>query len=358
MEPGNEFEGRSLEEALGRAGDTLGRPVTELKYEVVEDIRRGFFGLRKRLVRIRIIGRGPAAAPVAAGSSAPDWQGGAAKAPSDRSGEPGRAKPPAGRTARATGEEAGRDRAGGRQGWAREGASKESALGGRDRGIAAGSTAKTAPERGAERQRHARGRHRRGGRPDFEKSKGADHSPGLPQEEPSRPTRPLPPFRLPQETAYSKQEAVRLVAGHILRAMNLDLRAKLRDREGAVVLELGGHDAPLLLEHDGEALEALQHLLNKILARDERFDTRVVVDCEGFRNHRDEEIVERAKRGAEEALRTGQPVHIDGLNPYERRLAHLALAEQKRVRTFSTGEGAVKRLTIEPVAGDARAEEA
>src|SRR5438093_5981630 len=162
MEPGNEFEGRSLEEALGRAGDTLGRPVSELKYEVIEDIRRGFFGLGKRHVRIRIIGREPpCAAHVSAGTPAADWQGGAvARAPSDRSGELGRAaKPPAGRTARATGEEAGRDR-GGRQSWAREGAAKEGspkgegAPGGRDRvGVPTGSTAKTSPpEGGPDRQ--------------------------------------------------------------------------------------------------------------------------------------------------------------------------------------------------------------
>ena len=86
-----------------------------------------------------------------------------------------------------------------------------------------------------------------------------------------------------------------------------------------------GHEAPLLVENDGEVIESLQHVINKILARDERFDSRVVVDCDGFRSRHDEATVERAMQAAEEALRTGKPVHLEGLNPYERRLAHIAL---------------------------------
>lgn len=138
------------------------------------------------------------------------------------------------------------------------------------------------------------------------------------------------------------------MAGRILNGLKLDLTARLHDRDDTVFLELGGHDSQLLLDDDGEGLDALQHILNKILSRDERFAGRVVTECEGFRERRDEAIVARALRGAEEAKRTGKSVDIDGLNAYERRLVHMALAEEGGVHSFSTGEGAVKRLTIEP----------
>jgi len=139
--------------------------------------------------------------------------------------------------------------------------------------------------------------------------------------------------------------------------MGLELNARLRDREQSVILELSGQDARLLLENGGEAIDALQHILNKILSRDERFGSRVVVDCEGFRDRHDEDIIDRARRAAEEAARTGLPVHLEGLNAYERRLAHITIAEEKAMRTYSTGEGAVKRLTVEPVQDDARAKD-
>ena len=68
----------------------------------------------------------------------------------------------------------------------------------------------------------------------------------------------------------------------------------------------------------------------------------------------DERLSERARKASEQATRTGKPVHIDGLNAYERRLTHLALADEKGIKTYSTGDGAIKRLTMEP-AGDSPA---
>jgi len=152
---------------------------------------------------------------------------------------------------------------------------------------------------------------------------------------------------LPGAIPYSRHEVLREVAGRILREMKLDLTARLQDRDEAIVLELGGRDARLLLDHDGEALDALQHILNKILSRDPRFETRVIADCEGFRSRRDRELVERATRAGDEVQRTGKPVHLDGLNAYERRLVHMALDGEKGLRTYSTGDGNRKRLTIE-----------
>jgi len=141
---------------------------------------------------------------------------------------------------------------------------------------------------------------------------------------------------------------LRQVASKVLGHMRLELRAKLREREDTVLLELSGQDASYFLDNDGEPLDALQHVLNKILSRDERFTKRVVVDCEGFRSRRDEELVARARKAADEAIATGEAQHLEGLNPYERRLVHIDLAERGGVRTYSTGSGAIRRLTIEP----------
>ena len=68
---------------------------------------------------------------------------------------------------------------------------------------------------------------------------------------------------------------MRQVAGSILKLMKLELHARLRERDGAIVLDLSGVDAPLLLDNEGETLEALQHVLNRILSRDSRFGMRL-----------------------------------------------------------------------------------
>src|SRR5262245_7612290 len=304
MESSTEFEGRTVEEAVEHACAALGVKAAEIRYEVLEDGRTGFLGIGTRPVRIRVLG-GPGA------------------------GAPGTG-PGAGRPSAAADE---LDEAGESQNTFLNRGEPRRGAGGGPRG---------GPGRGGGGPRGPRGRQ-------GDRSRGVHHGvhPGG--------TRPrtqeddlLIGAGIPEGAPYSSEEAVRLVAGRVLREMGLELRARLRERDGAIVLELGGADAALLLENDGEVIEALQHVLNKILSRDERFESRVVVDCDGFRSRHDEATVERARAAAEEALRTGKPVHVEGLNPYERRLAHLALAENKAIRTYSTGDGAMRTLTVEP----------
>jgi len=144
---------------------------------------------------------------------------------------------------------------------------------------------------------------------------------------------------------------VRALASRIVRGLELELTMNVLFRDEAVIVEFGGPDARFLLDNEGEGVEAIQHLLNRVLSRDREFDRRVLVDCNGFRGRHDRELVERATRAAEEVRKEGRPVHFDGLNPYERRLIHVALSEDRTVRTYSTGEGSEKRLIIAAAAG-------
>lgn len=322
MESSTEFEGKSVEEALERASQALGVSASEVRYEVVEDGRRGFLGIGTRPVRIRILteagsGKRAAGSPSSSAAAPRPPESGYIDDEAESQnkflnrGERGAGSGGSGGS-RAAGPKGGQGRGGG----------------GGARGPSGG--------RGGDRGRHVHhGVHPAGTRP---------HDPH----------EDLPiGAGIPAGAPYSSEEAVRLVAGRVLREMGLELRARLRERDGAIILELGGTDAALLLENEGEVIEALQHVLNKILSRDERFESRVVVDCDGFRSRHDEATVERAHAAAEEALRTGKAVQLEGLNPYERRLAHLALAENKAIRTYSTGDGAMRTLTVEPAAAAA-----
>jgi len=317
MDSSTEFEGKSVEEALERAGEALGVNASAIRYEVVEDGRRGFLGIGTRPVKIRVLS---GAAPKPAAAAAPE-SGYIDDEAESQNKFLNRAEPRRG--GGASGGSGGAGGPGGR-GAPRGGASRG---GGPARGSRGG--------RGGDRDRHVHhGVHPAGTRPHGKEEElpiGAGIPPGAP---------------------YSSEEAVRLVAGKVLREMGLELRARLKERDEAIVLDLGGTDAALLLENDGEVIEALQHILNKILARDERFESRVVVDCDGFRSRHDEVTIQRALAAGEEALRTGKAVQLEGLNPYERRLAHVALSENKAIRTYSTGDGAMRTLTVEPASAD------
>src|SRR6185436_2094347 len=104
-----------------------------------------------------------------------------------------------------------------------------------------------------------------------------------------------------------------------------------------------------LADSNGQVLEALQYLVSKMVSRMLTDNVRVLVDAGAFRRGRDEALRERALAAAEQARADGRKLRLDPLNPYERRVVHLALKEVGGVRTYSIGRGYLKRVTIEPV---------
>src|SRR5881296_1555459 len=147
----------------------------------------------------------------------------------------------------------------------------------------------------------------------------------------------------------AKTEEVERLTDRILGGLGLDVRAKARDTETAVLVDLTGSDRDYLLSRKGEGLSALQYLLNRVIYKG-RKGKKIQVDCGGFRKLLEDEIVEIAVRSAEKAKARGEECLLDPMNPYERRLVHIALAEIGGVETRSVGDGFLKRIAIMPVA--------
>jgi spoIIIJ-associated protein len=138
------------------------------------------------------------------------------------------------------------------------------------------------------------------------------------------------------------------LADRMLRGLGLEVSCSARDEELTIEVDVEGPDRELLLDRKGEALNAVQYLLNRILYRG-RNGKRIHVDSEGFRKQREEEIVEIAMLTAEKVRARGEESVLSPLNPYERRLVHLALQEVEGVETRSLGDGFLKRVAIVPV---------
>jgi spoIIIJ-associated protein len=143
------------------------------------------------------------------------------------------------------------------------------------------------------------------------------------------------------------EEVEQLVAELIARA-HLDLTPSARSDAGAVVIELSGADESLLLDHRADLLESVQFLFGKVLQRQFGAETRYVMDCRGFRLEREREITGLAQRTAERVRASRAPIELHPMNPLERRIVHLALKDDRSVRTESAGEGFMKRVTIHP----------
>lgn len=110
-------------------------------------------------------------------------------------------------------------------------------------------------------------------------------------------------------------------------------------------IELRGKDASILLARNAEALKALEYLINRIFEKSGR---RFFLDSEGYRASRAEELRLMALTAADSVKQTGRAFKFNPMEADERRILHLAVAEDKDVRTESEGTGAKRQVVIYP----------
>ena len=111
-------------------------------------------------------------------------------------------------------------------------------------------------------------------------------------------------------------------------------------------LNLSGEEAELLVRHRGEPLKALQHVVDMAFGRSLPDEKRVFVDALEYRKGKDIELKRMARFLAEKAKSSGMDQQLGPLNPYERRLVHMAVAEVPGVTTESIGDAFSKTVLI------------
>jgi len=225
-----EFEGESLEAALEAASAALGIAVDELHYEMIEQGRKGVFGLGARQVRIKV-------------------------SPGDR-------------------------------------------------------------------------------QPPVPHEHEPDEQPDEPDEEAEPPSGPPDP------------RAFRESLERMLHLMGLELRVKVQASGQSLRAVLSGRDRRMLVEKDGQLLASLNFVLNRMARRKWPGVSRIQVQCDGQRDHRDDEIIEMVREVAGRVARTGTPTELEPMNPYERRLAHITVREFPELDSHSEGDGFEKKITI------------
>ena len=128
--------------------------------------------------------------------------------------------------------------------------------------------------------------------------------------------------------------------------VNADVEVKQEDN--LIKVNIKGDEAACLIGRRGDTLDSIQFLtglaLNKI---NKDSHTRVLVDIENYREKREESLIRYAKKIAREVAKTKKTKKLDYMNPYERRIIHSALQNDRYVITYSEGTDPYRRLVIE-----------
>lgn len=119
--------------------------------------------------------------------------------------------------------------------------------------------------------------------------------------------------------------------------------------EGELILDVSAPDLAVLIGRHGRTLDALQVLVSLLVSRRLGFRYPVVVDVEGYKSRRKDKLSSMALSAASRAMRSGDAVKLPPMNPYERRLVHLALREREDVLTHSEGSEPDRCVVIVPV---------
>ena len=120
-----------------------------------------------------------------------------------------------------------------------------------------------------------------------------------------------------------------------------------QNEAGNLVLQIYTEESRRLIGRNGETLEAIQFLLNRLIQVKDRDAEKVIVDCEHYRSMREDKIVARVRELAERVRISGRSLQLEPMNSYERRIVHNAFKDDPDVATWSPNDSArIKQITL------------
>ena len=144
------------------------------------------------------------------------------------------------------------------------------------------------------------------------------------------------------ETANDPKEFLEKV----FKAMELEVNIKVEQTGNDMNIELSGDEMGVLIGKRGQTLDSLQYLTSLVVNKGSSEYIRVKVDTENYRKRRKDTLENLAKNLAYKVKRTKRSVTLEPMNPYERRVIHSALQNDKYVSTHSEGEEPFRRVVI------------
>ena len=147
---------------------------------------------------------------------------------------------------------------------------------------------------------------------------------------------------------FSVEDSVKDFLKSVFHAMDMavEIIVKVNEEEKLIEVDLKGDDLGVLIGKRGQTLDSLQYLTNLAVNKNSENYYKVKVDTEDYRKRRKETLENLAKNIAYKVKRTKRPVELEPMNPFERRVIHSALQNDKFVTTHSEGEEPYRHVVV------------
>ena len=151
-----------------------------------------------------------------------------------------------------------------------------------------------------------------------------------------------------KKVEISAPEAAKEFLGNVFRAMNVsaDIDIDYNEEEKNMYVNVQGEDMGVLIGKRGQTLDSLQYLVSLVVNKENEGYIKVKLDTENYRERRKETLENLARNIASKVRKTGRSVSLEPMNPYERRIIHSALQNDKYVETHSEGEEPYRKVVV------------
>jgi len=146
----------------------------------------------------------------------------------------------------------------------------------------------------------------------------------------------------------TRVEAATQLAEATIKAMGIDGSVEADETGDPFLFDIKGEGLDVLTKNKGRALNALQCLINVALNKPGEDWKRAVLDADGYRDRRRQELEDAAVSAADRAVEIDERVGLEPMNAYERRIVHCALAGRDDIETHSEGEEPNRRIIVAP----------
>ncbi len=144
----------------------------------------------------------------------------------------------------------------------------------------------------------------------------------------------------------SRGETARKFLLDVLEKMDVKAEIDIEEDDEKVQLTVNGRDMGIIIGRRGETLDSLQYLCSLVVNKDNEDYKRIVIDIENYRQKREETLVKLANKLAERVMKYKKPITLEPMNPYERRIIHSSLQNNRYVETYSTGDEPNRKVVI------------
>jgi spoIIIJ-associated protein len=150
------------------------------------------------------------------------------------------------------------------------------------------------------------------------------------------------------EKEISEVDVAREFVENIINNLKIDATVDITKEKNVIKVNISGKDAACLIGRRGETLDSIQFLAGLALNKVNKDSySKILIDIESYRAKRAESLVRYANKVAREVAKTKKTKKLDYMNPYERRIIHSTLQNNKYVNTYSEGIDPYRRLVIE-----------